>query len=316
MVRTPFIASIPAMHRFAVVLVSVLVSAGCATAGLDEPAPDAAVHADARVVVSTPDASIPTQFPDAQLTIDAPVRIDAPLAMIDAPSSHPDAYPLSPDASLPIDARPHPDAFVSPTPDAFVPPIPDAFVPPPTPDAPTGGGCTTMELQEKGNFDSSSGAAGSRNIGRWQEDSEYELVYSASDLAGGTGLPSPQSGNYLAWIGDPDDPDEENLFQAVTVPAGTQSLTFSGYVNILTDDPTDSDDVLGAFIVEDPEGALDETLQQFDSSDETSDWQQFSFTATGSYSGRTIDILIGAVVTDEDTGFFVDTLSLQATVCP
>lgn len=188
-------------------------------------------------------------------------------------------------------------------PDADVPDLPDAR---PTPDAPAppDAPCSNVvqELLLNPGFDNGAD-------GNWQKQSPYDLITPAADLP----IP-PHSGNYVAWLGGFNNLSE-TLWQQVDVPAGTVNLEISGYLWIRSNEPGGPIDGAVATL-RSPVGAELETVGTWSNADAGATWVPFSYTALDSYAGQSIRLQVDSA-TDSAyvTDFFVDTLSVEATVC-
>jgi multidrug efflux pump subunit AcrA (membrane-fusion protein) len=74
---------------------------------------------------------------------------------------------------------------------------------------------------------------------------------------------------------------------------------------------------IGSLITPDANGSLLTTIRSFTNVDATADWTAFAQPLQGSFAGVTVRLrIIGATDNVLATKFLVDTLSLEATVCP
>jgi hypothetical protein len=210
------------------------------------------------------------------------------------------------------DAAAAPDAGVidaPPPPPIDAPPVIDA--PPGTPDA---GPPCDIELLTNAGFEQSTGTGINKNIAPWVQ-SPGDIVVNAGELAA-NGQPAPQAGNLDAWLGGEDD-RVDYIYQSVSVPAGTRSLTLRGYLYIRTNEPSPAQfDQMQVNIYDANQNFL-QTVAVYHDRDETSGWETFTLGIDGDYAGRTILL---AFESDNgflySTSFFLDTLSLDARVCP
>ncbi len=257
---------------------------------------------------------------EASATADAGAELPP---LIDAGTDDP-----TPDASV-IEPKPDaavpgtPDAAVPPpTPDAAVPGTPDAAVPPPTPDA----ACTptTVPLLTSGNFDMGPGVG-------WVEGSgaspAYQLIVQTNDndtLDQPDEFPAtvmPHSGMWGAWLGGYAAPlfgtASDTLHQDVAVPASATSIEITGQRWFASEDTSGAD--FARLNLRAPGGAVLEMFTGpggWTSTDETTTWQAFAFSPTGSYAGQTIRLELFARVNDSlNSSFFFDSIEVTATVC-
>jgi hypothetical protein len=230
--------------------------------------------------------------PDAGVAQHPPAVADA------AVTDNPDAMVFPPP---PVDAGGTPD---SPPP----PPTPDAAPPPPTPDA-APPSCTVMTIQLLGNpgFDSGHHT--------WTEDpSDFTvtaLIYTHANSI------NPQAGGYLAWLAGVDGADD-HLYQTITIPSDATALSLSGYQIVGTSDSlTTKHDYLDANIDDSNGNELTRigSLSNIDD-DGTSNWKPFTWQSSAVHAGETVIFDLHATTNSSGTtGFLVDTLQLNATVC-
>lgn len=172
----------------------------------------------------------------------------------------------------------------------------------------TGAACFTKELlSQDGNFDHP-------DLGLWQEDTSYPLVFSQDDTP-----VTARSGTYLAWFGDADTYDEY-LDYPISLPAGTTSVTASCYVWTLTEETTTTDayDVLDFQLVASDYDVLVYRFARRSNLDATSAWTRVTYTASAAdFADEPAYFELHSLSDDSDvTHFFVDSCSLTATNCP
>lgn len=200
----------------------------------------------------------------------------------------PDADRAAPDASpVPADASPVADA--SP---ADAAPAPDA-------------GCTPiwMDLLDDGSFDS--GGAAWTTVGGTIVRTSASMPISA------------HTPDYAAWLVGANNADEQ-LYQAVDVPADASSLRLIGHACYVTEDTTGTDDAL-TYSLRTTAGATLETLASYSNADvpEVCSWTPFVLYATDAHAGQTVQLhLHGVSDGSYYTSFFVDSLRLEALACP
>jgi len=191
------------------------------------------------------------------------------------------------DASLPIGGL---DA--APTPDAALPP-PDAE--PCTP--------TWIELLTNGNLDS--GPTGWTIAGG-------DVVYTSAMMP-----ISAHTGGYAAWLVGYNNADEQ-LYQAVSVPADATALRLRGYGCYVTTDTGGAHDYL-TIRLRNGGGSPLETLASYSNLDvgAVCSWTEFELDAASAHAGETIQLhLRGTSDGLYVTSYFVDSLHLEAYACP
>ncbi|HEY0254016.1 MAG TPA: hypothetical protein VGC41_20950 [Kofleriaceae bacterium] len=212
----------------------------------------------------------------------------------DAPAGHEfqDAHVYL-DAKVYEDAKEYMDAKVYMDAHVFM----DACVP------------TQKELLVNGNFD-----AGATT---WHEV-QYDGEMIRTDL--------PQAGTYGAWMGGYGDLDfgehaVDEIFQDVAVPAGTTALTLTGYYEVGTQESSGTStafDTSSISLVK-PAGetAIETGLAVSNVSHNTA-YAPFTHSfAVAGVAGTTVRVkLTSSNDYSNNTNFFYDTLSLQATYCP
>ncbi|HKA89199.1 MAG TPA: hypothetical protein VKE22_16145 [Haliangiales bacterium] len=264
-------------------LACLLASACAGTEAMDASVPDARL--DAPVVI--PDARFDVMIVDGRGLV---IHGDATIVLRDA-APVPDASLI--DAPPPIDARPVLDA------------------PPGTPDAAPP---CDIELLANAGFEDSTGTGQNKNIAPWVQ-SPGDIVVTAGELAA-NGQPAPQAGNFAAWLGG-ESARQDYIYQPVTVPAATTSLTLRGYLYIRTNEPVPNQHDQMQINVYNASQNLLETVAVYYDGDETTGWRSFTQTIAGNYAGKTILLAFESVNGFfYSTSFFVDALSLDARVCP
>lgn len=121
----------------------------------------------------------------------------------------------------------------------------------------------------------------------------------------------------LARLGDND--VDSSLYRSFAVPAATTSLTVRGLLWVVTNE-TNPDVVYDLFVVTLFNEAVDTALEElgrYTNQDDQSAWQPFAFDTAATYAGQTINLIF---FTDNDQGastrFYVDSVSVEARVCP
>jgi hypothetical protein len=140
------------------------------------------------------------------------------------------------------------------------------------------------------------------------------IVASGSELPSGV---TPQSGTYLAWLGGGNGMTQ-SFSQLVTVPAATTHLTLRGFYWVRTQETgTTHPDRLQISIWDGPGNQVLEDVQGLSDGDASGAWMLFSYDAYNTYAGQSINLQF-AVQTDgvNVTDFFIDSLALEAQVCP
>lgn len=171
-------------------------------------------------------------------------------------------------------------------------------------DSGLGTGCEVKELLSNGNFDAGADTG-------WIWESMYDVITPASEL------PVPaHSQEYAAWLGGVDTLSER-LFQTVTVPVNTRDLEISGYRWIDTGESGDQAEDTLSVSLHDGAGEMLEKLVSWSNLDRDEDWTRFAEVAGESYAGKILQLQLesfnGSSLT---TSFFIDTLAVQARVCP
>lgn len=162
------------------------------------------------------------------------------------------------------------------------------------------GACTPGDLLQDGGFE-----AGLPNPA-WQTSSNV-----FSDILDDLPDPAPHSGTWKAWMGG-DNLIQENLWQALNVPADSASLEVTYWWRVDTFETNHPFDTLKVQI-RDAAGSPLQTLETLTDGDASQTWQQSSFAVTG-YAGQAIQVAF-AVQTDDTgpTSFFLDDVSVLNT---
>jgi hypothetical protein len=170
-------------------------------------------------------------------------------------------------------------------------------------------GCTTQDLLVNGNFDQGE-AVGWTRYSSWGLSGD-PVIYASGSLAHGS-----QGGGYAAWMGGKTS-GENRLSQAVTVPANATSLRLTGYIRIDTVEiGGDYDDLFIKLLLDSDQSVL-ETLVTYANGTTNTPWTAFTLPAADPHAGQTIDLLLDATNDlSRVTSFYVDTLALEAVVCP
>ncbi|HEY4239374.1 MAG TPA: hypothetical protein VGM88_06135 [Kofleriaceae bacterium] len=260
-------------------------AAGCASGSNPLGGQDGNLQPDTSIDARRPiDAGIDTEIPQPDVGIDTPIGVDA-----------------APDVMVTIDA--HPDAM-------HIDAMPDAMHVDAMPDA-----CVPMQTQLLLNpaFDLAPVGVD------WTE----VLIDPAAPLI--TSDNTPQSAPYLAWLGGIYGDQEgggsvtDQLYQDVTIPAGTTQLTITGYYANLTDET-------GATVYDTCDlglihtsGTPIETALHLTNAVTTGTYTPFTYTfSTGpTLVGQTVRFRMTSTNDFSNaTSFFFDTLALTATHCP
>lgn len=167
-----------------------------------------------------------------------------------------------------------------------------------------------------------------RGHAAWTETADVRDVIVSTDHPAlvGTGV-SPQSGNYLAWVGGVANGDfvmyQTTLRQEVAVPAEAISLTFSGYAWVSQPDPGEPLADWAVLQVEDPSPASNGVwqIQRWDDQSVTQGWQHFEVVTTDAtilsrLAGHTVPVTTFAVPNGNGTlNVWLDSLRFEAR-CP
>jgi hypothetical protein len=167
-----------------------------------------------------------------------------------------------------------------------------------------------------------------RGHAAWAEAADVRDVIVRADhpALAGTGV-SPQSGNYMAWVGGVANGDfvmyQTTLRQEVSVPAEAISLTFSGYAWVSQPDLGEPLTDWAVLQVEDPDPASNGVwqIQRWDDRSVTAGWQHFEVVTTDAtilsrLAGHTVPVTTFAVPNGNGSlNVWLDSLRLEAR-CP
>ena len=108
----------------------------------------------------------------------------------------------------------------------------------------------------------------------------------------------------------------DDIFQAVTIPAGATAITFSFFAFVGTDESYPyAYDIMDAY-VSDVGGVGAVPLVELTNATVTTTWTRFTAARPLTYAGRTVEIGFVATTDDlYDTTFLVDTATLNVTAC-
>jgi hypothetical protein len=166
----------------------------------------------------------------------------------------------------------------------------------------------SLELLANGNFEAGNVA--------WQETStNYPQVIFLFDYVP-TLRAHTESG--IAWLGGGEGPvDEHNsLSQVVSIPAASVRLELSFFYQVWADDLPDDQNYLTLRLRSSAENGPDEELVTFHNQDEIRIWTRFTASLdVGRWAGTEATLEFTGASVDGYTAFFVDTVSLRATVC-
>ena len=113
-------------------------------------------------------------------------------------------------------------------------------------------------------------------------------------------------------------------FQSFTIPAGTLTLTMTGYRQVVTEEDPKSESVFDDMAIQMWEDALNPTTDTrvgefayYSNLDPTNGWTMFTSTvAVTAYAGQTVDLDMWGYSDDTLlTHFYIDSLALSALVC-
>jgi hypothetical protein len=170
-----------------------------------------------------------------------------------------------------------------------------------------GGSACTVELLDNGNFDTGD------NV--WVSlTSDRPLIYDQSDVGAQLG-PRPNTPRYMAWLGYDVRDETVMLAQPLRVPAGTLSLTISGWFQIWTDD--DPEVVFDEAYIELKLGTFTQLVDSWSNVDRANIWKRFSQDIDVTpIAGLSPTFQLRVHMDDgANTSFFFDTLSVIANRC-
>ena len=109
---------------------------------------------------------------------------------------------------------------------------------------------------------------------------------------------------------------QDDVFQAVTIPAGASSITLSFFAFVGTDDSyAYAYDLMDAYVSE-VGGVAPAILVELTNLTVTTNWTRFTAAVPLTYAGRTVEFGFAAATNDlYDTLFLVDTATLNVTAC-
>lgn len=138
--------------------------------------------------------------------------------------------------------------------------------------------------------------------------------------AGDSGPVGAQSPTYRAWMGGvlagSGATVSDSMYQDVLIPASTTALVFKGYFEIRTSEPDGQIFDRATVELTSPSGTAIETIKMLDDNQKTTQWTAFDKTIAANVAGQTVRLKFSTTSDDSfATGFFFDTLSLDATAC-
>jgi hypothetical protein len=166
----------------------------------------------------------------------------------------------------------------------------------------------SLELLDNGNFEAG-------NVDWVELSSNYPQVIFLFDYVP-TLRAHTESG--IAWLGGGEGPvDEHNsLSQVVSVPAATVQLELSFFYQIWSDDLPDDQNYLTLRLRSNDVNEAGEELVTFHNQDEIRVWTRFTQSLDVSrWAGSEMTLEFAGASVDGYTAFFIDTVSLSATVC-
>jgi hypothetical protein len=126
------------------------------------------------------------------------------------------------------------------------------------------------------------------------------------------------SAPYKVWMGGISNmpPNQDSLYQDVTVPASTTQLVFEGYYEVHTAETGAATDNAAIELLTTSNAPL-QVIKTLDNTQSTTAWTQIIQPITANVAGQTVRLrLRSANDTLNDTSFYFDTLELNATYCP
>lgn len=124
--------------------------------------------------------------------------------------------------------------------------------------------------------------------------------------------------SYIAWLGGGEGPvDEHNsLSQTVSIPASSVRLELSFFYQVWSDDLPDDQNSLRVALRATGANQSDEAIVTFHNQDETRVWQRFATSIdVARWAGSDAILDFSGASVGGYTAFFIDTVSLRATVC-
>jgi hypothetical protein len=127
---------------------------------------------------------------------------------------------------------------------------------------------------------------------------------------------APQTAPFVAWEGGYLNADDD-IYQAVTIPAGATSLTYTFYYYVATQETESYPyDIMDAYIW-DPTAGQGSVITELSNGTPTAAWVLFSVQLPLSLVGRSWEFgFIAQTDGDLNTNFFIDSVSLTAAACP
>lgn len=136
--------------------------------------------------------------------------------------------------------------------------------------------------------------------------------------AGDGGMVAAQTPTYRAWMGGivQPAPNTDSMYQDVLIPASTTMLVFNGFFEIRSDEPDGTIFDRATVELTSPGGTAIETIKMLDDNQKTTQWTMFTKTIAANVAGQTVRLKFSTTSDDSfATGFFFDTVSLDATGC-
>lgn len=166
----------------------------------------------------------------------------------------------------------------------------------------------TTEVLINGNFDGALGGAG------WHEtpfQAGVQLITTDDGIVEDT--PTRK-----AWLGGYPSTANDSMYEDITIPPGTSMLQFTGKYDVATTETGTTVHDVASIKLETPAGQVLDTISSLDNAHPTATWTPIdhAIPAAG-LSGQTVRLIVRSQLDSvNNTNFFLDTLSLQATHCP
>ena len=143
------------------------------------------------------------------------------------------------------------------------------------------------------------------------------IINTQATDAGPVGAQSP---TYRAWMGGvtagAGATVSDSMYQDVLIPASTTMLVFNGFFEIRSDEPDGTIFDRATVELTSPGGTAIETIKMLDDNQKTTQWTMFTKTIAADVAGQTVRLKFSTTSDDSfATGFFFDTVSLDATGC-
>jgi len=177
-----------------------------------------------------------------------------------------------------------------------------------------GTGCQSIDVSDSSEL-LSNGDLDAGNVD-WVEMSEgYPQVIFPYDY-----VPTlfPHTPVYIAWLagGEAGFEESDSLSQEVAIPKGTVRLELTFFYQVWADDLADDTNQLDVTLRASASSQSAEPIVTFHNQDETRVWTRFSATIDGSdWAGEHAVLEFHGIQAEGFTAFFVDSISLVATVC-